>query len=384
MTTSQVPRPRVLYVDDEEKVLLAVERHLRKDFDLTVSASPRDAIGIVKGGETFGVVVADLRMPGMDGVEFLKAMRSASPDTTRIMVTGNADLQAAKRAVNDGNIFRFLTKPCTPDQLIDAVRSGHRLHDLLVTERDLLQRTLRGAIDVLTQTLGLSNPEAFGRAARIRRYTMALVERMALGDQWKYEVAAMLSQLGAIAVPPDVTRKAYLGEALTEDESAMLRAGPEVASRLLKGIPRLEDVAEMVRLQEADFALGSETPPMGARVLRVALDYDALRLRGSSGAQALEALRETRKGRYDPDVLVAAAELTSTDETREKIGIRVAELRVGMIVAEPLQTEEGLLVVAAGCEVTPSLLERLRNWARMSKHQIREPVRVLASAQELQ
>ena len=376
MSTEPSALPRVLYVDDEENVLLAVKRHQRKSFDLHTCAVAHEALERIRGGESFAVVVSDLRMPRMDGVEFLKAVQGAMPDATRIMVTGNADLESAKRAVNDGHVYRFLTKPCEPELLREAIHSGVRIYELVVAERDLLERTLRGAVEVLTQTLSLSNPEAFGRASRIRRHVVGLVRRLALENPWQYEVAAMLSQLGAITVPPDVTRKAYRGQQLSIEEATMLAQSPSVASRLLRAIPRLEDVAEMVRLQNAPCRGGSEEPPLGARILRVALDFDAQILRGTSSTDAVKVLRQAADGTYDPTVLVAADELMLADGSREERTIALRDLRVGMIVADPLTTEEGLLVVAAGHEVTESLLERLHNWTRSSIHRVREPFRV--------
>jgi response regulator RpfG family c-di-GMP phosphodiesterase len=377
MSTVQSALPRVLYVDDEENVLLAVKRHQRKSFDLHTCAVPQEALERIRGGETFAVVVSDLRMPLMDGVEFLKAVQGLMPDATRIMVTGNADLESAKRAVNDGHVYRFLNKPCEPELLREAIHSGVRIYELVVSERDLLERTLRGAIEVLTQTLSLSNPEAFGRASRIRRHVVGLVRRLGLENPWQYEVAAMLSQLGAITVPPDVTRKAYRGQPLSVEEGSMLAQSPAVASRLLRAIPRLEDVAEMVRLQNAACKGGAEEPPLGARILRLALDFDVLIGRGTSSSDAIKALRQAPEHTYDPGVLAAADELMLADGTHEERTIPLRELRVGMIVADPLATEEGLLVVAAGHEVTESLLERLHNWARSSVHRVREPIRVL-------
>ncbi len=376
MSTEQSALPRVLYVDDEVNVLLAVKRHQRKSFDLQTCAVPQEALDRIRGGESYAVVVSDLRMPRMDGVEFLKAVQGLIPDATRIMVTGNADLESAKRAVNDGHVFRFLTKPCEPELLREALHSGVRIYELVVAERDLLERTLRGAVEVLTQTLSLSNPEAFGRASRLRRHVVGLVGRLALENPWQYEVAAMLSQLGAITVPPDVSRKAYRGQPLSIDEARMFAQAPAVASRLLRVIPRLEDVAEMVRLQNAPSSGGSEEPPLGARILRVALDFDAQILRGIPSTDAVKALRQAPEGTYDPRVLAAADQLMLADGTLEERTIALRDLRVGMIVADPLTTDEGLLVVAAGHEVTESLQERLHNWTRCSAHRVREPFRV--------
>jgi response regulator RpfG family c-di-GMP phosphodiesterase len=378
-TSAQLPV--VLYVDDEENLLLAVKRQQRRYLDLETASDPRAALELVRGARSFSVVVSDLQMPGMDGVEFLKSVREIRPDTTRIMLTGNADLEAAQRAVNDGHVFRFMTKPCPPETLREAVYAGARIHELVVAERTLLERTLRGAVEVLTQTLALVNPEAFGRAARIRRAVTTLVQRMGLADPWQYEVAGMLSTLGVVSVPPEVAQKAYRGQPLSPDEREMLAESPAVASRLLGEIPRLEHVAEFVRLQGADFrpADGAEAPPLGARVLRVALDFDALRMRGQSVGEAALGLRRAPEGTYDPDVIAHVDQLGVTEGLSKEMEIRVAAMRVGMVVVNPVMTEEGLLVVAAGHEVTESLLNRLRNWTRAGTHVICEPIRVVVS-----
>jgi response regulator RpfG family c-di-GMP phosphodiesterase len=365
-------------VDDEENLLLAVKRQQRRFLDLQTASDPRVALETLRADGDFCVVVSDLQMPGMDGVEFLKSVREIRPDTTRIMLTGNADLAAAQRAVNDGHVFRFMTKPCAPESLREAIYAGARIHELVVAERTLLERTLRGAVEVLTQTLALVNPEAFGRASRLRRAVATLIEHLGLPDPWQYEVAGMLSQLGIVAVPPEVAQKAYRGQALTPDEREMLNESPTVASRLLGEIPRLEQVAEFVRLQNADFrADGAPEPPLGARILRVALDFDALRSRGQSVGEAVHGLRKAPAGTYDPDVLAHVHRLGVIEGVSSEAEVRLSEMRVGMVVVNPVTTTEGLLVVAAGHEVTESLLNRLRNWTRAGTHVICEPIRVV-------
>ena len=130
-------KPLVLSVDDEPNVLDGVKRNLRRDFRVVTAAG--GAAGLRAFEEAaFAAVVSDLRMPGMDGIEFLGRVRDVSPDTTRILLTGNADLTAAVSAVNEGNIFRFLTKPCPPDVLISAVTMAVDQQRLLTAERELL------------------------------------------------------------------------------------------------------------------------------------------------------------------------------------------------------------------------------------------------------
>src|SRR5438132_13303250 len=106
-----------------------------------------------------------MRMPGMTGVELLIRVRQTTPDTVRMILTRNADLQTAIDAINNGPIFRFLTKPCAPELLARTVAAGIEQYRLVTAEKELLEQTLRGPVTVLTEVLELANPKAFDRAA---------------------------------------------------------------------------------------------------------------------------------------------------------------------------------------------------------------------------
>ncbi|MDH3727971.1 MAG: response regulator, partial [Myxococcales bacterium] len=124
-------KPRVLCVDDESNILDGLRRHLRRHFEIHTAPGSREGLGLMEAEEEpFVVVVSDLQMPEMNGIDFLKEVRERSPDTTRILLTGNADLSSAVSAVNEGNIFRFLTKPCPNEVLIQAVSAGVEQHRL--------------------------------------------------------------------------------------------------------------------------------------------------------------------------------------------------------------------------------------------------------------
>jgi len=112
---------RILFVDDEGAVLEGYERILHKDFEPDLASSGEQALVMMSGSSPYAVVVSDMRMPGMDGVQFLSRVREISPQTVRVMLTGNADIQTAMTAVNEGHIFRFLTKPCDPPVLKKAL-----------------------------------------------------------------------------------------------------------------------------------------------------------------------------------------------------------------------------------------------------------------------
>ena len=195
-------------------------------------------------------------MPGMNGIEFLARVREAAPDTVRMMLTGFAEMQAVIEAINQGNIFRFLTKPCTTDIMVKALNDGINQYQLIRAEQELLAKTLKGTIQILTEILSLVNPEAFGRASRITRYVREIAEQIGDSrpeDSWILETAAMLSQIGCILLPQEAIKKLYQGKELSPEEDQVFQMHPGIAHDLLGQIPRLEAVAEVVYYQEKGF-----------------------------------------------------------------------------------------------------------------------------------
>lgn len=158
---------KVLLVDDDTVMLSVVRHQLDGRFDIVTAGGGTEALAAVESQGPFAAVVCDMRMPGMDGIEVLGKIREVAPDTVRIMLTGHADLQTAMDSINQGNIFRFLTKPCPADDLARGIEAGLRQYRLVAAERELLERTKHMAShDGLT---GLPN-----RALTMDRLAVAL------------------------------------------------------------------------------------------------------------------------------------------------------------------------------------------------------------------
>lgn len=117
-------KPRVLLVDDDLNILAGHRRGLRKHFEVVTHDKPIEALQLIDPDEPFAAVVSDYRMPEMDGVEFLSKVRAAAPDTARIMLTGQAGVDATIAAVNRSEVFRLLTKPCPAERLIATIESA--------------------------------------------------------------------------------------------------------------------------------------------------------------------------------------------------------------------------------------------------------------------
>jgi DNA-binding NtrC family response regulator len=119
-------RPRLLFVDDEQRVLNSMRIMFRRQFDLFLASHGAEALDIVRDKD-IDVIVADHRMPKMTGVEVLSKVRALSPRTVRILLTGYADLDAVEGSINDSEVFRFLTKPCAPQQLRETIELAAKL-----------------------------------------------------------------------------------------------------------------------------------------------------------------------------------------------------------------------------------------------------------------
>jgi response regulator RpfG family c-di-GMP phosphodiesterase len=356
-----IDKARILCVDDEQALLDGIARNLRPFFSISTALSGEAALALMASEPPFAVIVSDMRMPGMSGAEFLAEAHKRSPDSTRLLLTGQADLESTVAAVNEGQIFRFLSKPCSVLSLRAAISTGVAQHRLVTAERELLEQTLRGSVQALLDVLALASPKVFARATLLRRRISACERSFANGGWWEVEVAAMLSQVGAVTLPPEVIDKLHDGTPLTRDELAMVEQLPAIADELLAKIPRLEAVREIIRRQDEPFAAGGANIPLGARLLRVVRDYDALEVGGLTPAEAIGEMRG-RTGSYDPEVLETFARLAGVEsETTRVVEQLVAKLRPGMVFAEDLLGSNGGLLATRGHQVTPGLIRRLAN-----------------------
>jgi response regulator RpfG family c-di-GMP phosphodiesterase len=353
----------ILCVDDEPRIVDSLSVQLRREYHVLAANGGNSALQILKEKGAPAVIVSDMRMPGMDGATLLKHVRQLYPETTRILLTGEMGRDAAVAAVNEGQIFRFLTKPCPPDQFRSAIEAGVAHHRLLIAEKVLLQETLIGCIEALIDILAMTNPVAFGRATRVKRLATDLSASLGNRNFWQLEAAAMLSEIGYISLPAELVEKLYYGKRLTPEERVLADGAPLVAQKLLGRIPRLEPVMEILA---ACRGTKSELPEglikLGAGILSLALEYDAQIAQGHSPAIAVSAVR-AQSGRFDHKLLENLESLvglaSGTPDVKE---VPVGRLTPGMVFMDDLLTQIGTLLVPKGFEVTETFLERARNF----------------------
>lgn len=383
-----VPRPnqndKILLVDDDTKLLSAMERGLRLRFNLVTAEGGEAALAKMETTGPFAVIITDMIMPGMNGVQLLTEVQRRYPETVRIMFTGNAEQRTAAEAVNIGHIFEFLSKPCGIEPLTLALQAGLKQHHLVITEREMLENTLKGSIKVLMDVLAAVDPLSFGHGEALGAYLRTYAQGEGITGIWELEMGAMLSQIGMVTVPPAVIEKFRTGMKLTMPEREMIERVPKTGADLLANIPRLEAVARMVLYQNKHYNgagfpaddIHGEDIPIGSRILKLLKDLLELEAQKLPKDTALRLLQD-RRGWYDPRVLdatFACFNVALPDSSAKKQGQAIAakDLRAGQVVLTDIQTETGKTLVLARSRLTPVLLLRVANFAHFSP--IQEPI----------
>ncbi len=378
-------KENILLVDDEPNILDGYRRNLRNQFRVFVAPGGQEGIELIEKSAPFAVVVSDMRMPEMNGVDFLKRVKRISPNSVRMMLTGNADQETAIQAVNQGHIFRFLTKPCSPQTLTIALSMGVRQHHLIIAEKELLEKTLKGSVELLTEILSLSDPVAFVVSSKVKGYLNCIQEDLGIKRPWELEVAALLSPIGFLTLPPELKAKVNDGIAVTSKEALALRAVPDIGARLLSHIPRLETIAELIRqgvdsLPKEDEDRGSldDDDYFGLNVLRVLFDYVRKMKTGVGTERVLELVRQ--QGKHDKAVVTAVSialqhalpELFSGEYVVLDLALR--NVVIGDELSKDLLSDDDRLLLAAGSRITRPFLERLANYRKLIG--IKEPIQV--------
>ena len=370
---------KILLVDDEPNVLQSMQRQLRKRFNVVTAESGNKALAVLKNEGPFAVIVSDMRMPGMDGVQLLTQVKDTFPDTVRIMLTGNADQQTATEAVNVGQIFRFLTKPCSTASLATSLALAVRHFKLVTAEKELLNKTVKGSITVMAELLSLANATAFSSGYRIKPLVNAIVRDLQLLSPWQYEVAALMSQIGCITLPGDILHKLQAGITLSDEEQQMYENHPKVGGRLIRKIPRLENVADMIEYQLRSFDCSNRSEGqdddvlLGAEILKVTIEYDLLRQQDYGHLQALRHMRE-QSGKYNLEIIDLLAKHRPAEIHSIIKNLSFKDIVPGMIAVEDVFAKNGTMLIPKDQEITWSVIQSLSNFSK--RVGIIEPIRV--------
>ena len=379
----KIEKPRVLMVDDAPNALAGYRRALGRRYAVTTAESGPEALETMAAEKTFPVVITDMRMPGMDGLMFLRAAQKIWSDTVYVMLTGNADQKTATDAINEGQVFRFLNKPCAAHDLERTIDAAARQYELVTAERVLLQDTLSGSVRMLVEAMMLSDPHLGRAASGVSDEMKMLMRKLGIGADWRLSLAGSLCLMGHVVVA-DTQHRHFLSH-------DFLLASAESGSRLLRHIPRLEESAQMVARQREGGPLpeslelngDARRVVIGARLLRFAVDfYREVADQGGDRAAAIRRLAAV-PDKYDPRLLAAAAPETDAEGepvpvgSPESVELDIVAVRSGMVLDQDVCTHDGKLLLSRGYVLNATVLERLRSFAKSRR--IERDLRVLVT-----
>jgi response regulator RpfG family c-di-GMP phosphodiesterase len=396
--------PTVLLIDDEPSVLSSLTRLLRPDgMNLLCATSGDQALALLEEtGETVAVVMTDYTMPGMDGADLLHAVSSRWPDITRILLTGNADMPAAARAVNQGRVARLCTKPWRPDELRQAINEAIHQHSVIrdnrrlraladqqaarldqwnqrleaqVAERTLeldnangaLQRSLLDSVRLLVTFLEQRLPDQAARGREVARLAARLAQRamVAADEVRQIQVAAMIHDIGLLSLPESLARSS---SELTQSGRAHYQRHAELGQKLLSKVERLVEMGTWIRHHHERYdgkgypdRLAGAAIPLPSRILALAAGYLDAALAPPIVAQWLQ--QQYILGEYDPDLLeLLEAELRGDRAPNKERPIAVAELKPSMVLAHDICATSGAIVITAGQALTTEMIERVHRF----------------------
>lgn len=409
---SEATPATLLFVDDEPSILSSLRRLFRPHgYRILVAESGQAGLDTL-ANENVDLVISDMRMPEMDGAHFLKEVRNRWPGIVRILLTGYADISSTIAAINEGEIYRYISKPWDDAEIVLIVREAlerqrlvnenQRLTELTQAQNDALkalnaglenkvaERTqeVRDALSELKKTFlatvqvcaglvelraGQAGRQLAGHGRRVAEHARIVAKRMQLsdGEVQNIMLAGLLHDIGKIGLPDELLDKPF--NLLTPEHRTQVMKHAGLGQSILMPIEKLHDCAQIIRHHHEQYdgngypdRLAGMAIPIGARILAVVNEYDALQLgtlaqRPLKAEDALAFLIDNRSKRYDPLVVDAFAAYI-TEQNRgsiREVPLRPMHLKPGMTLSRELNHHDGFLLLASGCALTADIIQQL-------------------------
>ncbi|MDQ7053617.1 MAG: HD domain-containing phosphohydrolase [candidate division KSB1 bacterium] len=373
--------------------------------------------------QSITLVVSDFRMPTMDGVTFLEKVRKINPDTIRMLLTGFADAESAIRAINNGQVFRYLKKPIKESELLEALLSGIQQYELVAENRRLMRLTqqqneelkrfnheleklvLERSQEIIQQKrelerlytqldnsfteiirafmtlVEMKNPNIGGHSRRVAALSRRFSEFLEIPKQEvrDIEVAALLHDIGKITLPDEILETPK--SELSSQQMDLLNSHPEIGASILNDIPDLKTIAKIVEAHHENYD-GSGFPkkwkaqeiPIGARIIAILNTFDHFiskeQLERSLRLElAIEYLKAESGKRFDAHFVHRFIEFLKSSANFKRalrvISVDLGHLEAGMMLAGDVRTESGLLLLRKDQILNSIMIQRLHHYHKI-------------------
>jgi response regulator RpfG family c-di-GMP phosphodiesterase len=410
----------LLLVDDEENITRSLQRTLRTlPYRIFTAQDAAVALEIMEN-EAIDLVISDSRMPDMDGPTLLTEIQQRWPDTMRVMLTGHTDITATIKAINEGRIYRYISKPWDDAVLCSAIEQALAYKGLKSEREQLLRLTheQNTALQAANETLELRVQERTAELAKAseslrqahdelqRSYVTAtevfssvISQRLPPERQTNKEVialvrayskvrelprkladdlamAAALYNIGKLTWPDALILLPY--DRLKRDDRERYRDYPRIGERLLMALEPAQEAATFIRHHQERWdgdgfpdRLAGPSIPLGSRILKMAVDFVEMQRgmvlsRTLSRDDVLASMPQYAGRLYDPllcaEFIEVARRVGAADEEFDETVLTMETLTVApdMIIARDLHAASGMLLLKQGKVLTESLIEKLR------------------------
>ncbi len=361
-------KPKILFVSTDTEFAKGAQQSLEDAFDITCLDNAGEGLALLGKDPRIVAVVSGLKLPGMNGQEFLATARKKFPKVLRIMVTGDCDFKTAAETVSAAHVLHLLSKPCSPDVLRNALTEAVVAYKQARAESDAMKDTLLGCVKMLVDIMELTNPVAARRSKRILRRAHRICKELRALPAQMMDMAVLLSNIGCVGLPAGVLKKMESGAEMTREELKTFRTHPSIAAHLLKNVPSMGKLAKIVRYQNFPC---SKNPPMGSRILKVCIDMDQMQDSGASPEKAL-AYMQSKPEVYDVNVVEAMGRHREESAKLECTPVSVSDLEPGMIMQSDMVTEKGVTLLHRGEVLSEASHLRVQAFADLLR--IKEPV----------
>jgi ActR/RegA family two-component response regulator len=351
---------KFLFIDDDRSLLNTLERNLSLDFDLCVAEGGQAALALLESAGPFSVVTVDMRMPGMDGIQTIKAAREIAPETVYMMLTGNQDMTTAMQAVNDGQVFRFLNKPCEIGEIKKALTAAQRQYELIVAEKELLHETFVGSIGFMSDIIELQSTNLID-SDRLANTLAHLAKKLDIEIGWEERIAARIALVGLALLSQDERENLQKLDISEPEHSSALAKMCQISARMIERIPRLGRIAKILRMVPKVDGWVSATHPtdyVTASAFRVAMYWSMLTQKGLSANTALQEIKLAMP-RLCESFSKSIGTLDDYTDACVPVLVAIEQLVEGMVMFEDVMNEDGAIIVSRGRKLTMPIIEKL-------------------------
>lgn len=373
-------KPKILIVDDEELFLMSMQELLQNHFNVSIAESATDALQIMKDTGEFAVIITDIHMPEMDGIQLLEKATALFPRTVRIILTSDFTQQATQDAVNNANIFAYLKKPCPIASFAKTVRNAIKQYNSVKQQNLHTLKVLIQIVQIYNEQLSPNNPEIFSYCADISKITHQLLKLMKLSKIINSEIHLILEFLPLVFL--DLSKE--LCENILSGVNLSDAQNKEFFDSIHKiSMKRLPDSQEIHSIARSMLFItkglnGSGYPiditslsqiPAASRIIKLVMGYKKLLLQGIPPHLTKPILESS--GLYDSKYLNELEEIFQQNTDWKELEVSADQLITNMFLKEDIETPEGGIIVARNEKISIDQINKIRNFANTLGHSIK-------------